>query len=457
MMQAVRRGGSLLAVVLLARRAGVHVAGAVFLSIAMATVVAPVVNRGLSQTLLRMVPSLDPSHGSSGGALLISAQRRVLYGAMGIVILTFALEWSISPAGPLVWTFGAAMGGAVSAADLAANYLRAIGRRVQPEFAEAAVPVMFAGGLILIDPAQLGIAGLLWFRLGLEIAAAILLAAMSWSRPLVGSRVVTESLVRLRSSDYGPLWLTMLAWLTLGQFDVLVLGLSRDQTAVGIYVPVLRTCELLIFPYVVLNPYITAASAHAKAHLNQQSIEALYRRVVTFALLLTAPAAGALLAQPAAVIGTVYDISGPRVAPVARILVVGLLVFMWVGAAPAVSYGIGAGRAITRAAVQVIAVMIVTTSIGVSVAGVVGAACATAVSMMMMGTATYRVVRKTGLRLAARMLLPLPLSIALVGLASSHLTLGSQLTDAVGASLLTVGSALSVYGWLRRRSLEPVS
>lgn len=448
-LQAGRRVASLFAVVLLVRRTGVDVTGAVFLSIAVATVIAPVVNRGLSQSLLRMVPALDPDDGRAQVAMFVAARRRVLSGAVAATLLAVVLERLLSPSGPMIWSFGAAMGGAVALADLGASYLRALNRRARPEIIEALVPALFLIGIFFVDPALLQVTAVLWWRFVLEGSVALILVVAPGIR-LGRDRARGRQLEGLSGyREYGPLWLTMLAWLALGQLDVLFLGFTRDPTAVGLYVPILRTCELLVFPYVVLNPYITSISARARSHLQDATVADLYERTVPISMLLVAPLAGALLAQPQAIMKLVYGISDPRLPGIVRILVVGLLVFMWMGPAPAVAYGIGNGRDISRAALQVIFSMIVATSVGVLVAGIVGAALATAVSFAVMGFATRSVVRRAGVTIPLARLALLPAVVVLVGWSGGAMTSGSSIYGAVVAAVATTAAAATTHLLLR--------
>lgn len=443
--QATRRLAAFATVILLVRIAGVELAGSVFLAVAVGAVVAPVVNRGLSQTLLRTIPSVALHHDEPDQRALFAAARlKVLQAGVVVIVVAFLIERTIGPDGPAIWTFGVALGAAISLADAGASYLRAIERRLMPEVVEATVPVLFLFGILLVDARSLSVTNLLWWRLFLECAAAAVLTVGRGSDAHEAPDRNSSQARQLTRRQYAPLWLTMLAWVALGQLDVLFLGLTQDATAIGVYVPALRMCELLVFPYVVLNPYITTMAARAKHDVGEPVIRRHYERTACIALTVIAPVAGLLLAQPQEVMERIFQISDPRLPAVIRILVIGFLMFMWVGPAPAVAYGVGTGRDIAAAALLVLGAIIVTTSLGVLIAGMVGAAVATASCFPFMGVACVAVVRRARIRLPTRRLALVAASVPVSASVAVILAPQSPIQAMALAALAATGAAAAI-------------
>ena len=348
---------------------------------------------------------------STASSVLALAVASSVVGALAIAAI---VPWTVRDVDPhtrLLLVAGLSlMVAGTNAAAAASSVARGLGRVVLAETPDLTVTLVRLSIFVLLAVAGVRSFGPIAVMLGATGAAALVVSYSSLRlclarRPRL--RDTDRSAVRALLTTSIPFVVQGLAVMTVARFDVLVLGLTGSRLAVGQYEGTLRITERLLqfLPFLLLPQYLPTATRLWR-HADGEAFGRLYRTVCTLSLALAVPIVVALAVFPEALLHLLYGRQFPARPALVWILLVGFLPYAVVATSWSALASTGANRVLLRVSVLTFAVMVVTALALIPMFGGMGAAIATAVSILThQVAAAVALHRRTGVHAFDRRLL----------------------------------------------------
>lgn len=323
-----------------------------------------------------------------------------LLAAATIIGVSLVVLWLLPQAlggarGPFLWAL--ALLPLIAFGNLGAGALRGLGRVTTGLAAEHVVrQVLFLSLIVTLVVA----AGGLDARTAMvaHVAAAGGAAAFAWVRA-TSVRLPSGGAV---ASGFGSLWLrsalllgiVSAAHLVNMRLDILMIGALLDAADVGVYQVAQSGANLVALGASAAGLVAAPEFARLHARADTAALQALCKRAARFALLVSAPAALALILVGAPLVGIAFgDAYRPAAAPLAWLAAAQLLsaAFGPVG----VLLNMGHHEAVTVRGVATAAVVnVVLNAVLIPTLGISGAAIATAVSVVVWNVLLWRAARR---------------------------------------------------------------
>ncbi|MEA2703248.1 MAG: hypothetical protein QOD63_1193 [Actinomycetota bacterium] len=406
----------------------------------------------------------------TGSAATALARLTSVVGVLVLVGVVLTTGLDLDPAARIALAVGLALT-VVSAneAAAAASVARGLGRVALAEIPELTVSVIRLALLVLLAVAGARSLG----PIGVMLAGTGLAA-------LVAARFVTRACLRQRSglSDVDssdphtgavgdllraslPFVVQGLAVMAVARFDVLVLGFTASRSDVGQYEGTLRVVERLLqfLPFLLL-PQFLAAAATLWSQGHHADFGRMYRTVSRLSYALAFPVVLALAAFPEAILHALYGDRFPVRSALVWVLLLGFFPYAVLATTWSALASTGATGVLVRVSTLTFVVMLTSALVLIPAFGAIGAAIATALSLVTHQVAVSVFLhRRAGLHaIDAALLRMAAMSIAFLGLALGlrHLLLGSPLWSVTLAVAGLAGAWLAAVwglGGIRPRAV----
>jgi O-antigen/teichoic acid export membrane protein len=446
----VAKGAAFIVTLVLVRTLPAAQAGAFFLALAAASTAGPLLSLGTAEMVARHVPTADAGGTLVDGAAVVrSAIRIVGRFALVAVSLSASVAFVVDPSLVAWAVVVAAMSSLLAVEAVGAAFLRARRRAVLAETLQAFAPTVFLIAVFAFARPSSEAQTLFGVRAALELAVClVLLAVLARMTRDHAASWDARRLVRAAS----PFWISGLAWLTLQNVDVLLLGMTHGTAAVGGYVPILRVADVTATIQGLFAAYLLpiAASMHASGRTGE--IEDVYVRTTALAVVLSAPLHAILALAPTGLMDLLFPATPADAVLVARILAIAYTVNAMFFLSTAVLLALGDARALARRWVIVLVVTIAADAVLVSALGMVGAAFGTCAGLVMLNGASADLLSKRRGVSALSRLVVVPMVAALVVAAIVATVVPSGILGLGAVALGSGGAAVASAWWLRRRA-----
>lgn len=381
--------------------------GALAFGVAAATLVAGISHLGIAPAAAQSISASqvrgDPAGVSNVARALVSSVA--MTSILGIAVLGPVLYAGLAGLGPrFVLIMGSGLGLLLfgrTAVQAAGAIAQGLGRVVLMEVPPVALSLLQPIGIATL--LALGVVSVeaIAIMLGSAGLVTVAISAVLVRRLLDADRDVFHFTLRgaLRlASAAGPYALVGIAVQVVGQFDVLVLGITHTAAAVGAYEPALRLTDrlLLLVTGLATGSFFPAASRLFAKGERGPFIE-VFVRVSKLTYIFTMPAVIFLATVPGRVMELVYGPNFVTAADIVLILVIGYVLNLAAGINVQALMATGARGPLTWVFLAVLIAMVVTALVLIPPLGAYGAAVATAISYTVMNaTAGYSLYRVTG-------------------------------------------------------------
>ena len=262
-----------------------------------------------------------------------------------------------------------------------------------------------------------------------------------------------------------PYAVAVVAYRLIQSFDVAVLGATHPVGAVGSYAPTLVLVESLVMlvPLLFSAVFVTASTALAETG-DTAAFSRLYLTVSRLSMLAAMPAFILLTVAPDEVLTFAFGEGFPAAATVVRILLLGFFVTVVFGLNGQALVASGERRRLARAFAWPGATMVVSSLVLIPLFGGIGAAAATALSLLALNLSlSWVLYRTTGTHPLHRALVILVVTapVAVLGGGGLHDAVGDGFWSAVLASVaawavwIAVAWILGAFRFKEFRGLLP--
>ncbi|MFW6271613.1 MAG: flippase [Desulfosalsimonas sp.] len=398
--------------ILLARFLGADGYGVYAYALALVTLMTIPSVAGLPQLIVRNVAvfQADKSHGLMRG-LLIRANQITFLISLSIIVIALAGIYfypvSIDPAKLNTFCIALLLVPLLALKNIRLAALKGLRRVILGNLPEMLVrPVLFVcmiGGAVFFLPNGLTPETTMVFQVtATAVAFALGIVFLVWSLPSEAKHAVPyyETRIWLKSGFY---FMFMSAMFQVNsQTDLVMLGIFRESSDVGVYKAVVHASNLMIFILQAVNMALAPAIANMYATGDMKKLQRMLTLSVRAVLLITAPIGLILVFGGKWLLGTLF---GPEFAAgfiALGIICIGQIIRVAMGSVGTILSMTGnekdAAKGVTLAAI----INVVLNVVLIPKYGLNGAATATATSMIAWNTLlAWWVFKKTGLNSAA--------------------------------------------------------
>jgi O-antigen/teichoic acid export membrane protein len=211
--------------------------------------------------------------------------------------------------------------------------------------------------------------------------ATLCLSGVTWQWWRNRERVKAPLIWRRLIAFSGAMLLTAAFTTAVAQLDVLILGLDRGSSPVGVYQPVSRLVSAIIAIPAIIGSFFLPVVSKLAARNETDKVRSVYHWAARWSLVICAPALSVVLVCPVATSRVLFGGSFPNLSEAARILAAAATIHIALGLNGLTLDAYGLVWQVTRRLLVSLAASAVACAVLIPLFGITGAALATLVGL----------------------------------------------------------------------------